>query len=110
VAAHSLIAGFAGQPSPGSACVARSTTPNKGAGTAAGALCQTCLEDRATFALPKYERFQAYQRTVGDDAIVLRAGDTLNLDRTVTITVVASIESIVRRGHVYAQGGDQAWH
>jgi competence protein ComEC len=34
--------------------------------------------------------FKGYQRTVGEDAIALRAGDTLRLDPLVTMTVVSS--------------------
>jgi hypothetical protein len=34
--------------------------------------------------------YKDYQRTVGEDAIALRAGDTINLDLLVTITVISS--------------------
>jgi competence protein ComEC len=50
--------------------------------------------DKGPCCLPASKRNQAtfkdYQRTVGEDAIALRAGDTINLDPLVTITVISS--------------------
>src|SRR5688572_21261445 len=50
--------------------------------------------DKGACCLPPAKRnqptFKDYQRTVGEDAIKLRPGDTINLDPLVTITVIAS--------------------
>src|SRR5688572_15256874 len=50
--------------------------------------------DKGPCCLPAAKRnqvtFKDYQRTVGEDAIKLRPGDTINLDPLVTITVIAS--------------------
>jgi len=50
--------------------------------------------DKGPCCLPASKRneptFKSYQRTVGEDAIRLRPGDTINLDPLITITAVAS--------------------